>query len=386
MLFCKGQDVAIAGQVFPYDTFEYLLNRFKEAFSHTSLTIEEAFQELDDLDLIINSSLNEEAYQYYCCLSSKEQKEITGILHQIIVFKASRYGVFSEPVGNDQKQIDLLYKKYFSYFDTYIYHYIKFDSQGNFDKVGTFHNLDTLFLNLPRRNKAYEKAYGMQRDHLDAFDYAMSLDDLGIADTIQINAIVNESDEDKVIGYKKTNNDILSASFTPTDKKNVPIEMQKLFADYKNDFGMDIKNPEEPGISPKERYERACNIFRREALFHIRFIRIHPFNDGNGRTGRIILNYHLLKEGLAPAMISHVLADDYRKCINDYDVEGLAKMLFNSSSLQIANWVSIKKVNTSISRRDINPDNSRLAAILGHEEENTTGRNKILTKFNSFLL
>ena len=37
--------------------------------------------------------------------------------------------------------------------------------------------------------------------------------------------------------------------------------------------------------------------YLREARFHIRFERIHPFEDGNGRTGRILVNRGLLQAG-----------------------------------------------------------------------------------------
>ena len=48
MFLDKHSDVVISGQLFPYDLFQYLLSRFKEAFCHSSLTIEQAFKELDE--------------------------------------------------------------------------------------------------------------------------------------------------------------------------------------------------------------------------------------------------------------------------------------------------------------------------------------------------
>ncbi|TYR36331.1 Fic family protein [Sphingobacterium phlebotomi] len=37
--------------------------------------------------------------------------------------------------------------------------------------------------------------------------------------------------------------------------------------------------------------------------FHYRFIRIHPFDDGNGRTARILMNFILMKYGYPPVII-----------------------------------------------------------------------------------
>ena len=381
-MFEKQEDVVLSGQVFSYNLFMYLLSSFKEGFSHSSLTIEEAFKELEDLDLIINSSMDMTAFNHYDNLTHREKKEISDVLHQIIVFKGSRWGIFSDRLTGNQKQVDALYHQYFSYFEPYIRYFIVFDDNGNFDKVETFRKMDTLFINLPQRHIAYQKAYNMQRDNLDAFDYAMSVKNLSISDVIQINNIVNNSDVDKVLGFKRTNNEVIGASFHTTDKKDVPLEMQKLFADYNNDFELQLLDPNEPGLSAKERYRRACVICRREAMFHIRFIHIHPFNDGNGRTGRIILNQHLLRHGMAPVIISGAMSEEYRKCINENDVEGLARLLVISSSLQITNWVSMKKTNLNVNKKEYSSDNDQLAELIEFDDDSTSSekKNKIFKK------
>lgn len=43
---------------------------------------------------------------------------------------------------------------------------------------------------------------------------------------------------------------------------------------------------------------KSTDPYLRAAQFHARFIKIHPFRDGNGRTGRMILNYMLLMSNL----------------------------------------------------------------------------------------
>ncbi len=42
---------------------------------------------------------------------------------------------------------------------------------------------------------------------------------------------------------------------------------------------------------------------------HYEFIRIHPFNNGNGRTGRILMNLVALKFGYMPLELYHRLGD-----------------------------------------------------------------------------
>lgn len=106
-------------------------------------------------------------------------------------------------------------------------------------------------------------------------------------------------------------------------------------------------------------------------------------HDGNGRTGRIIMNFNLLKQGLAPVLITNFMSGDYKQYINDYNVEALTKMLVNSSSQQMTNWYSMNKAGISIKKKEINPDNRKLAVIDGYRIEK---KGKIFTKKNTKLV
>jgi len=365
----KKEFVVVAGKKISLSAYEYLVSRFKEAFSHTSLSVEKAFEELEKCNITLEKSMDKNAYEYYLLLPHSERNRIRSILHQIIVFKGSIYGVITEKLTGEAKQFEKLYHENFMYFEKYIYYYIKYDSNGNFDKVATLHNLETLFINLPLRRLAYDKAYNMKKDNLDAFDYAMCLDELTSEEIININSLVNYSDVDKVDGFKTTNNDIVSSSFTPLDKKFVPSEIEKLLEDYKHDFGLTILDPDEENITTEERNRRRYKLFEKEATFHIRFERIHPFNDGNGRTGRIIMNRNLLKNKQAPVLITDVMSEDYKKCINSFDVDGLTKLLLISSSQQLSNWISLYKAGLEVRKKTINPNNDKLAELEEYSSE-----------------
>lgn len=55
---------------------------------------------------------------------------------------------------------------------------------------------------------------------------------------------------------------------------------------------------------------------------HIQFERIHPFSDGNGRTGRMLLIYPLLEQGLPPLIIEKENKAKYIEFLGNQDVEG----------------------------------------------------------------
>jgi len=54
------------------------------------------------------------------------------------------------------------------------------------------------------------------------------------------------------------------------------------------------------------------------ADFHLRFGGIHPFIDGNGRTGRLLLNLGLMKAGLRPVNVKYADRRRYYDCFDDF--------------------------------------------------------------------
>ncbi len=86
----------------------------------------------------------------------------------------------------------------------------------------------------------------------------------------------------------------------------VPVEMERLIADYHGE--MQTLHPAE-----------------RAALFHLRFESIHPFIDGNGRTGRLLLNLELMKEGYPPIDVKFQDRARYMTCFRTWDTEKSAE-------------------------------------------------------------
>jgi len=75
-----------------------------------------------------------------------------------------------------------------------------------------------------------------------------------------------------------------------------------------------------------------CNNIKKEmhplaiaTIFHHKFERIHPFMDGNGRAGRMLLNHFLMKNGYPPAIIHRKLRSEYLEHLREADKSDLTK-------------------------------------------------------------
>ncbi|UIN21509.1 Fic family protein [Herbaspirillum frisingense] len=90
-------------------------------------------------------------------------------------------------------------------------------------------------------------------------------------------------DADEAGRYRRENVVIAGASTTPPDFLHLNDEMAALLDWY--------------------RQAGKLHAVERAAQLHTRFVKIHPFVDGNGRTGRLLLNLELMKAGYPPAVI-----------------------------------------------------------------------------------
>lgn len=65
----------------------------------------------------------------------------------------------------------------------------------------------------------------------------------------------------------------------------------------------------------------------RAAMLHYKFVRIHPFDDGNGRLSRLLMNYVLLKNGLPPVIIKSEDKKSYLFALNQADAGDYAPFI-----------------------------------------------------------
>ncbi len=139
-------------------------------------------------------------------------------------------------------------------------------------------------------------------NHQDAIEYVEELAsdnfNLKVSDIKNIHSLVLQRIEKEFVGrFRLHPVRISGANFTPPEAIHVP--------DFMDDLMHWLEN-ETSDIHP----------ILRATIFHHRFVWIHPFIDGNGRTVRICFNLLLMKEGFPPGII---LKNDRKKYYSALD-------------------------------------------------------------------
>jgi len=110
------------------------------------------------------------------------------------------------------------------------------------------------------------------------------------------------------VGFKKLPNFLIMRNVKTVPPEKVEEEMIKLVKWYHEN-----KEKEHP--------------LRIAAEFHGRFERIHPFEDGNGRVGRMLINAILLEQGYPPLIIRKTMRQSYFDALEAFDNGYKVKMI-----------------------------------------------------------
>jgi len=149
-------------------------------------------------------------------------------------------------------------------------------------------------------------------NHREAIHYVESLVSpdyiLKERDILNVHELVlNKIQKDFAGRFRTAGVRIGGANFIPPNALKVPDLITELI-DWENTSTMDI--------------------LEKVTLFHHRFVWVHPFFDGNGRTVRLLMNLLLMKEGYPPAIILGVDRKRYYQALNQANQGVFDKLLF----------------------------------------------------------
>lgn len=148
--------------------------------------------------------------------------------------------------------------------------------------------------------------------HKEAFDFVSELvkDNVPISEGIikQIHYLVlADKREDRGV-YRRVPVRIMGAQHEPVQPYLIEPKMEQLLYDF---------------AASTE------HIVTKLARFHIEFEGIHPFIDGNGRTGRLLVNLELMKSGFPPIDIKFTDRIAYYNAFDEYYVKHNLSLMEN---------------------------------------------------------
>jgi len=121
------------------------------------------------------------------------------------------------------------------------------------------------------------------------------------------------------------------------------------------------------------RYNSSVNesIIKRIAVFHLSFEYIHPFVDGNGRIGRVLNNYLLIREGYVPINIKFIDRTLYYDAFEEFERNN------NSSTME---EIVGKAITSSYHKRLAYLDGMNIITLNEYARQNNLSHSNLINK------
>ena len=136
-------------------------------------------------------------------------------------------------------------------------------------------------------------------------------------------------------------------------------------------------------VDPKEVVERLkkllieynsnedISIVKKIAKFHLGFEYIHPFVDGNGRIGRVLNNYLLIREGFVPINIKFIDRQNYYNAFKEFQTRGETKIMEE---------IVLKALTNSYHKRLAYLDGKRIIKLKDYSKEFKLSASNVINK------
>ncbi len=116
----------------------------------------------------------------------------------------------------------------------------------------------------------------------------------------------------------------------PEDKgtyRRIPVRILGAYTEPVQPYMIEPKMTEL--LAENEKRKDTMSVIERVALFHLQFEGVHPFIDGNGRTGRLILNLDLIRNGCPPINVKFTDRKRYYEAFDAYYRDNNSSVMTN---------------------------------------------------------
>ena len=159
---------------------------------------------------------------------------------------------------------------------------------------------------------------------------------------------------DDVAGrFRKDNEYVRVGSHIAPSPKEIEVNLEKMFSEY------NATNHE--------------NIIKRIARLHLAFEYLHPFIDGNGRIGRVINNYLLIRGGFVPINIKFIDRKKYYSAFREFDEKGTTTVMEEIVGRALTN---------SYYKRLTYLEDKKIVALVDYAKNNKLSHSNLINKAN----